>query len=104
MTGVLLITGGNGRTARHLIEHLLTHSNCPTLRVLVRSGGVEPLRQAFPLLSQVPHTIVLAEYMDEMTLTHAFQNVTIVIHNGPSVHQQEAVRRRTHSAPVFHDD
>jgi len=86
----VLITGGNGRTARHLIEVLLNHPHCPDLRVLVRTGGVEPLKQAFPLLTQPPHAIVLADYMDERTLTPAFRNVSIVIHNGPSVHQQEA--------------
>jgi nucleoside-diphosphate-sugar epimerase len=88
----ILITGGNGRTARHLIETLLNQSDCPNLHVLVRPGGAEPLKQAFPLLTQAPHAIIVAAYMDEATLTPAFRNVSMVIHNGPSVHQNEAVR------------
>lgn len=88
----VLITGGNGRTARNLIETLFNLPNCPTLRVLVRSGGIEPLKQALPLLASAPHSIVLVDYMDERTLMRAFHDVAIVVHNGPAVHQQEAVR------------
>jgi uncharacterized protein YbjT (DUF2867 family) len=94
---VILITGGNGRTARHLIELLLNHPDCPALRVLVRRGGVEPVRQAFPLLTLPPHDILKADYMDERSLTPAFRDATMVIHNGPSVHQQETVRRSFYS-------
>lgn len=88
----ILITGGNGRTAQHLIETLLNQPDCPNLRVLVRPGGAESLRHAFPLLTEAPHAIIVAEHMDEATLIPAFRNVSMVIHNGPSVHQNEAVR------------
>ncbi|KIJ54053.1 hypothetical protein M422DRAFT_42320 [Sphaerobolus stellatus SS14] len=86
----VLITGGNGRTARLLIETLLNHPNCPNLRVLVRPGGYDALKQSFPLLTSSPHEIVLADYMDEPTLAPAFKDVSLVVHNGPSIHQNEA--------------
>ncbi|KAF8583587.1 NAD(P)-binding protein [Ramaria rubella] len=91
MPSSVLITGGNGRTARHLVEMFLNHPSCPNLRVLVRHGGVDSLQKAFPLLTQTPHAIVVADYMDEATLTPVFRDVSVVIHNGPSVHQNEAV-------------
>ncbi|GJJ13482.1 hypothetical protein Clacol_007736 [Clathrus columnatus] len=90
MPSTVLITGGNGRTARQLIDTLLNHPDCPNLRVLVRPQGVETLKQAYPLLSSPPHSIVQADYMDETNLVPIFQNVSIVVHNGPSIHQNEA--------------
>lgn len=90
-TPTVLITGGNGRTARQLIDTFLNYPNSPNLRVLVRPQGVEILKKAFPLLSSPPHSIVDADYMDEATLIPAFKGVSIVMHNGPSIHQNEAV-------------
>lgn len=89
MSTNVLITGGTGRTARQLIDTLLNHPDCPPLRVLVKPQGVETLKESFPLLSSAPHSIFAADYMDEETLNPAFQNVSIVVHNGPSVHQNE---------------
>lgn len=91
MTTSVLITGGTGRTARQLIDTLLNRPDCPPLRILVRPQGVEALRESFPLLFSSPHSIFAADYMDEETLNPAFQDVSIVVHNGPNIHQNEVV-------------
>lgn len=87
----VVITGGNSRTARQLIETFLNHPDCPNLRVLVSPNGVEALKETFPLLTSSPHSIFAANLMDEETLFPAFKDATIVVHNGPSIHQNEVV-------------
>ena len=74
------------------LEALLNRPQCPEIRVLVRPGGYEPLKHSFPLLSSPPHGIIGADYMDEVALAPAFKDVFVVVHNGPSIHQNEAVR------------
>lgn len=100
MTTSILITGGTGRTALEIIDTLLSRPDCPPLRILVRPQGVEALKESFPLLTSSPHSIFAADYMDEETLDPAFQDVSIVVHNGPSIHQNEVVSpKQSHFVP-----
>ncbi|GJJ13483.1 hypothetical protein Clacol_007737 [Clathrus columnatus] len=85
----VLISGGNSKAARQLITTLLNHPQCPNLRILTRSQGVETLKRQFPLLSTLPHSIIDGNFMDEATLLPSLQGVSIVVYNGPSIDQNE---------------
>lgn len=91
----VVITGGNSRVTRQLIDTFLNHPDCPNLCALVGPQGVDALKETFPLLTSVPHSIVVANHMDEENLLPVLQNATIVVHNGPSVQQNEVVSRKT---------
>lgn len=90
-TSTVVITGGNSRTTRQLVDTFLNHPDCPNLRVLVNPQGVDALKEAFPLLTSSPHSVFATNYMDGDALVPALRSATIVVHNGPSVHQNEVV-------------
>ena len=84
----ILITGAAGRTSGHVIRALLqTEPAPPDLRFLVRShASAHKLRERYKVDAS---SIVVADYLEQKSLSPAFKNVDVVFHNGPVFHAQE---------------
>jgi nucleoside-diphosphate-sugar epimerase len=87
MAPLLLVTS-TGRAGRHLISTLLSLPECPAIRVIARSNA--NIQESFPpQLRSAPNSIVVADHFQGREFESAFRGVSIVFHNGPSVHAQE---------------
>ena len=87
MAPLLLVTS-TGRASRHLISALLSLPECPAIRVIARANT--NIQDTFPLqLRSAPHSIVVADHFQGKEFESAFRGVSIVFHNGPTVHAQE---------------
>jgi nucleoside-diphosphate-sugar epimerase len=80
---IVLVTGGNGHVAQHMIEQLLAIPSGPTVRTTVRSGSsAEQLKSFFKLgaLSKKLEVLLVSDITLEGAFNEALQGVTHIAH------------------------